>query len=207
MFTVFVVDDDPGVVKALARLLRVNGYAVQTFTSPQEFLGKHNPSIPGCALLDVSMPGIDGLELQRALVASKDTCRPIIFLTGKGDIPTSVRAMKAGAVDFLTKPANDVEILAAIARAADQDSRARRDFTELEVIKRKIATLTPREREVLRHVVAGRLNKQIAGDLGTVEKTVKVHRGRMMVKMGVRTVADLVRLAEKVGIGQSTMSG
>ena len=115
--------------------------------------------------------------------------------------------MKAGAVDFLTKPANDVEILAAIARAADQDSRARRDFTELEVIKRKIATLTPREREVLRHVVAGRLNKQIAGDLGTVEKTVKVHRGRMMVKMGVRTVADLVRLAEKVGIGQSTMSG
>jgi FixJ family two-component response regulator len=207
MFTVFVVDDDPGVVKALARLLRANGYAVQTFTSPQEFLGKHNPSIPGCALLDVSMPGIDGLELQRALVASKDTCRPIIFLTGKGDIPTSVRAMKAGAVDFLTKPANDVEILAAIARAADQDSRARRDFTELEVIKRKIATLTPREREVLRHVVAGRLNKQIAGDLGTVEKTVKVHRGRMMVKMGVRTVADLVRLAEKVGIGQSTMSG
>jgi FixJ family two-component response regulator len=207
MFTVFVVDDDPGVVKALARLLRVNGYAVQTFTSPQEFLGKHNPSIPGCALLDVSMPGIDGLELQRALAASEDTCRPIIFLTGKGDIPTSVRAMKAGAVDFLTKPANDGEILAAIARAADQDSRARRDFTELEVIKRKIATLTPREREVLRHVVAGRLNKQIAGDLGTVEKTVKVHRGRMMVKMGVRTVADLVRLAEKVGIGQSTMSG
>jgi len=207
MFTVFVVDDDPGVVKALERLLHANGYEVQTFTSPQEFLGKHNPSIPGCALLDVSMPGIDGLELQRALVASKDTCRPIIFLTGKGDIPTSVRAMKAGAVDFLTKPANDVEILAAIARAADQDSRARRDFTELEVIKRKIATLTPREREVLRHVVAGRLNKQIAGDLGTVEKTVKVHRGRMMVKMGVRTVADLVRLAEKVGIGQSTMSG
>ena len=207
MFTVFVVDDDPGVVKALARLLRANGYAVQTFTSPQEFLGKHNPSIPGCALLDVSMPGIDGLELQRALVASKDTCRPIIFLTGKGDIPTSVRAMKAGAVDFLTKPANDVEILAAIARAADQDSRARRDFTELEVIKRKIATLTPREREVLRHVVAGRLNKQIAGDLGTVEKTVKVHRGRMMEKMGVRSVADLVRLAEKVGLGKSTMSG
>jgi FixJ family two-component response regulator len=207
MFTVFVVDDDPGVVKALARLLRANGYAVLTFTSPQEFLSKHNPSIPGCALLDVSMPGIDGLELQRALVASEDTCRPIIFLTGRGDIPTSVRAMKAGAVDFLTKPANDGEILAAIARAADQDSRARRDFTELEVIKRKIATLTPREREVLRHVVAGRLNKQIAGDLGTVEKTVKVHRGRMMVKMGVRTVADLVRLAEKVGIGQSTMSG
>ena len=207
MFTVFVVDDDPGVVKALARLLRANGYAVQTFTSPQEFLGKHNPSIPGCALLDVSMPGIDGLELQRALAASEDTCRPIIFLTGKGDIPTSVRAMKAGAVDFLTKPANGGDILAAIARAEDQDSRARRDFTELEAIKRKIATLTPREREVLTHVVAGRLNKQIAGDLGTVEKTVKVHRGRMMEKMGVRSVADLVRLAEKVGLGKSTMSG
>jgi len=207
MFTVFVVDDDPGVVKALERLLHANGYEVQTFTSPREFLGKHNPSIPGCALLDISMPGIDGLELQQALAAGEDTCRPIIFLTGRGDIPTSVRAMKAGAVDFLTKPANGGDILAAIARAEDQDSRARRDFTELEAIKRKIATLTPREREVLTHVVAGRLNKQIAGDLGTVEKTVKVHRGRMMEKMGVRSVADLVRLAEKVGLGKSTMSG
>jgi FixJ family two-component response regulator len=207
MFTVFVVDDDPGVVRALARLLRANGYEVQTFTSPQEFLDEHNPSIPGCALLDISMPGIDGLELQRALAVGEDTHRPIIFLTGKADIPTSVRAMKAGAVDFLTKPANDGDLLAAIARAEDQDFRARRDSAELEAIKRKIATLTPREREVLTHVVAGRLNKQIAGDLGTVEKTIKVHRGRMMEKMGVRTVADLVRLAEKVGAGKSTMSG
>jgi FixJ family two-component response regulator len=207
MFTVFVVDDDPGVVRALARLLRANGYEVQTFTSPQEFLDEHNPSIPGCALLDISMPGIDGLELQRALAVGEDTHRPIIFLTGKADIPTSVRAMKAGAVDFLTKPANDGDLLAAIARAEDQDFRARRDSAELEAINRKIATLTPREREVLTHVVAGRLNKQIAGDLGTVEKTIKVHRGRMMEKMGVRTVADLVRLAEKVGVGKSTMSG
>lgn len=207
MFTVFVVDDDPGVVKALARLLRANGYEVRTFTSPQEFLDEHNPSIPGCALLDISMPGIDGLELQRALAVGEDTYRPIIFLTGKADIPTSVRAMKAGAVDFLTKPANDGDLLAAIARAEDQDFRARRDSAELEAIKRKIATLTPREREVLTHVVAGRLNKQIAGDLGTVEKTIKVHRGRMMEKMGVHTVADLVRLAEKVGVGKSTMRG
>lgn len=201
MFTVFIVDDDAGVVKGLARLLRANEYDVQTFTSPEEFLSRHDAALPGCALLDVSMPGIDGLELQRALSAATGSHRPIVFLTGKGDVPTSVQAMKAGAVDFLTKPADDKAILAAIGRAENEDDIARRDFAERAAIGRRVAALTPREREVLGHVVTGRLNKQIAGDLGTVEKTIKVHRSRMMAKMGVRTVADLVRLAERVGIG------
>lgn len=207
MFTVFIVDDDAGVVKGLARLLRANGYDVQTFTSPAEFLSRHDATLPGCALLDVSMPGIDGLELQRALSAGAGSHRPIVFLTGKGDVPTSVQAMKAGAVDFLTKPADDKAILAAIARAENEDGKARRDFAERAAIGRKVAALTPREREVLGHVVIGRLNKQIAGDLGTVEKTIKVHRSRMMAKMGVRTVADLVRLAERVGIGGPAANG
>jgi len=202
MFTVFIVDDDAGVLKALSRLLRARGYEVQSYTSPREFLAQHDATVPGCAVLDVAMPGLDGLELQHALTAAQGTHRPVIFITGKGDIPTSVRAMKAGAIDFLTKPVSDKDLLAAIARAEEQDARARQAHAELAEIQAKITTLTPREREVLTHVVAGRLNKQIAGDLGTVEKTIKVHRSRMMEKLGVRTVADLVRLAEKAGISK-----
>jgi FixJ family two-component response regulator len=156
--------------------------------------------VPGCAVLDVSMPGLDGLDLQAALGAA-GIPRPVIFLTGKGDIPTSVRAMQAGAIDFLTKPVNHEALLAAIARAEKVETALRLERSELMSIQARIDTLTPRELEVLTHVVAGRLNKQIAGDLGTVEKTIKVHRGRMMEKMGVRTVADLVRLAERLGIG------
>lgn len=199
-FIIFVVDDDWQVATALSRLLRANGYEVHSFTSPKTFLENHDPEVPGCAILDVSMPGLNGLELQQALTAVAGLQRPIIFLTGRGDVPTSVRAMKAGATDFLTKPVDECELLGAIARAQDQDAKARRDHTELTAIQRRIATLTPRERTVLALVVAGKLNKQIAGDLGTVEKTIKVHRSRMMEKMGVRTVADLVRLAGKVGI-------
>jgi FixJ family two-component response regulator len=199
MFTVFIVDDDAGVLKALSRLLRAKGYEVRSYASPQEFLAAHDAAMPGCAVLDVSMPGLDGLALQELLSAT--AChRPVIFITGKGDIPTSVRAMRAGAVDFLTKPVSDQDLLGAIARAAEQDTRMRQTHAELSAIEAKIAALTPREREVLAHVVAGRLNKQIAGDLGTVEKTIKVHRSRMMEKLGVRTVADLVRLAGKAGI-------
>ena len=147
------------------------------------------------------MPGLDGLALQQALTAA-GSHRPVIFITGKGDIPTSVRAMKAGADDFLTKPVQDLDLLEAIARAEALDAKSRQIDNEAASIRVKIATLTPREREVLTHVVAGRLNKQIAGDLGTVEKTIKVHRGRMMEKLGVRTVVDLVRLAEKAGISK-----
>jgi FixJ family two-component response regulator len=199
MFTVFLVDDDAGVLKALRRLLRVKGYDARSYASPRDFLTHHDPTVPGCAVLDVAMPGLDGLALQQALIA-EGAPRPIIFLTGKGDIPTSVRAMKAGAIDFLTKPVSDHSLLDAIARAEEQDGRSRHAQAELDAIEARLTSLTPREREVLTHVVAGRLNKQIAADLGTVEKTIKVHRGRMMEKLGVRTIADLVRMAEKAGI-------
>lgn len=198
-FTVFLVDDDAGVLKALSRVLRARGYDVRPYASPQAFLADHDPAAPGCAVLDVAMPGLDGLAIQQALTAG-ETHRPVIFITGKGDVPTSVRAMKAGAVDFLPKPVSDTDLVQAIARAREQDSKARQGRAELAAIAAKLDTLTPREREVLTHVVAGRLNKQIAGDLGTVEKTIKVHRSRMMEKLGVRTVADLVRLAERAGI-------
>jgi FixJ family two-component response regulator len=199
MFTVFLVDDDAGVRRALTRLLTVHARKVRSFASAEEFLDQHDPAIPGCAILDVAMPGLDGFALQQILTA-EGVQRPIIFLTGRGNIPASVRAIKAGAIDFLTKPVKHKELLDAIALAEETDIQTRQARIEKEAVKAKINTLTPREREVLLHVVAGRLNKQIAADLGTVEKTVKVHRGRMMEKLGVRTVADLVRLAEKAAI-------
>ena len=198
-FVVFLVDDDPNVLKALTRLLRAKGHEVQAFTSSTDFLARHDSSVHGCAILDVSMPDLDGLELQTALMAS-GVERPIIFVTGTGDIPATVRAMKAGAIDFLTKPVNSHQLLAAIDRAIEIDHKARETQKDLELINRRIAALSPREREVFTHVIAGRLNKQIAAELGIVEKTIKLHRGRMMRKMGVRTVADLVRMAERVGI-------
>jgi FixJ family two-component response regulator len=201
-FTVFLVDDDAGVLKALARLLQARGYDVQSFTSPEAFLADHDASVPGCAVLDVSMPDLDGLELQQALTAGGSQ-RPVIFLTGAGDIPTSVRAMRAGAVDFLTKPVDSADLLAAIAHAEKQDAETRSAIADQNSVNARFAILTPREHEVMTHVIAGRLNKQIAGDLGTVEKTIKVHRGRLMNKLGVRSVADLVRLAEKAGISRS----
>lgn len=199
-FAVYLVDDDPGVLKALSRLLRAKGYDVRPYSSPQLFLEEHDVTVPGCAVLDVSMPGLDGLELQRALTATNGFHRPVLFVTGKGDIPTSVRAMKAGAIDFLTKPVKDVDLFEAVSRAEARDAESRRLHSEMESIQAKVGTLTPREREVLIHVVAGRLNKQIAGDLGTVEKTIKVHRSRMMEKLGIRTVADLVRMAGKLNL-------
>jgi FixJ family two-component response regulator len=204
-FTVFLVDDDPGVLKGLSRLLRNRGYNVLPFTSPREFLAKHDATVPGCAIFDLSMPDLNGLELQEAFKA-RDNQRPVIFLTGKGDIPRTVQAMKAGAVDFLTKPVRSEVLLDAIVRAQTADAEIREAGAELFAINAKIATLTPRECEVLSHVIAGRLNKQIAADLGTVEKTIKVHRGRMMEKLGVHTVADLVRLAAKAGISAQAPS-
>jgi FixJ family two-component response regulator len=195
-FTAFLVDDDAGVLKALSRLLRAAGYETRTYSSPSEFLAEHDPSIPGCAVLDLTMPGLDGLELQEKL-AEQASERPIIFLTGKADVPRSVQAMKAGAVDFLLKPVEREMLLAAVARANEQDTKLRRERADRQAVERKLASLTPREREVLEHVAAGKLNKQIAAALGTVEKTVKVHRGRMMEKLGVRSVAELVRLTER----------
>lgn len=197
--TVFIVDDDPSVLKSLARLLASARLNVVTFESPREFLERHVAEAPGCLVLDVAMPGLNGLELQQAL-ASRGSLLPIIFLTGHGDIPMGVQAMKRGAVDFLTKPVDDRDLLAAIHGAFEKDRAARAERAEVAAIERRLATLTPREREVLAHVVAGRRNKQIAADLGTVEKTIKVHRARVMEKMGVRSLAELVRLAERAGI-------
>jgi|SRR4051794_3170478 FixJ family two-component response regulator len=201
MFTVFIVDDDPSITKALSRLMRVKGYESQSYTSSQEFLIRHDAMVPGCAVLDVSMPGLDGLALQQALT-NGGSHRPIIFITGKGDVPTSVRAMKAGAIDFLTKPVSNDDLLDAIARAKEQDTKARQSDAELAAINAKVSGLTLREREVLTHVVAGRLNKQIAYDLGTVERTIKFHRASIMKKLGVHSVADLVRMAERASISK-----
>jgi len=198
-FTVFIVDDDPGVLKALSRLLNAVGYQTRTFSSPRAFLADHDPSVPGCAVLDFAMPDLDGLQLQEAL-SVEGAGRQIIFVTGKGDIFTSVRAMKDGAIDVLTKPISYDNLLNAINRARERDCQARRIRRERANIEAGLAKLTAREREVFTQVVAGKLNKQIAAELGTVEKTIKVHRARMMHKLGVRTVQDLVRLAERVDI-------
>jgi len=197
--TVFIVDDDSAVLKSLARLLRSARLNVMASGSPQEFLERHDPRAPGCLVLDLAMPGLNGLELQAALTV-KGSAIPIIFLTGHGNIPASVQAMKRGALDFLTKPVNDDDLLKAVQAAIEKDRLARIARAELEDIQARLDSLTPREREVLTHVVSGQLNKQTAADLGTVEKTIKVHRGRVMEKMKVHSVAELVHLAERAGI-------
>src|SRR6266480_4407415 len=197
--TVFVVDDYAPVRTSVSRLLRAAGFAVAAFASPQEFLAQYDPRIPGCLVLDLDMPAVNGLELQRIL-AKKGSVLPIIFLTGHGDIPKSVQAMKHGASDFLTKPVNDEDLLAAVRVAIEKNRVLRHEQAQLSEIQARLATLTPREGEVLEYVVTGKLNKQIAGDLGTVEQTVKVHRARVMQKMRVRSVAELVRLTQRCGI-------
>ncbi len=197
--TVFVVDDYAPVRSAVSRLLRAAGFAVAAFASPEKFLAQYDPHTPGCLVLDLDMPAVHGLELQRIL-ATKGSVLPIIFLTGHGDIPKSVRAMKRGASDFLTKPVNDKDLLAAVRVAIERDALGRREQAKLSEICARLDTLTPREREVLEHVVAGKLNKQTAGDLGVTEATIKMHRARVMAKMKVQAVADLVRLAERCGI-------
>jgi FixJ family two-component response regulator len=198
--TVFLVDDDPGVLAGLERLLRGAGFTARGYLSPAHFLAQHDPQVPGCAVFDLSMGGdVNGLELQRILAARGDD-RPVIFLTGQGDIPNSVRAMKAGAIDFLTKPVDDEVLLDAIRIALDQDRRRRETRHRNSDAEQRLGKLTERELEVLRHVIAGRLNKQIAAALGVAEKTIKVHRGRVMAKMGVRSVAELVRVTAQIGI-------
>jgi FixJ family two-component response regulator len=195
---VYLLDDEPGMVKAVTRLLRANGFEVQGFTTATSFLEAYRPGSNSCLILDVAMPELDGLHLQTRLM-HEGILLPIVFLTGHGDIPMSVRAMKAGAVDFLTKPVKDADLLhavrAALVRAAEQRETA--------AISARLTRLTRREREVMEHVIAGKLNKQIASDLGTGEQNIKIHRGRMMQKMGLVSVADLVRVAEKLGIGRN----
>ena len=198
--TVFVVDDYAPGRRSISRLLRAAGFVVATFASAQDFLAQYDPGVCGCLVLDLAMPAVNGLELQ-SLLAHKGSLLPIIFLTAHGDIPKSVQAMKRGASDFLTKPVNDEDLLAAVRVAIEKDRAIRREQDELSEIRARLATLTPREREVLEYVVAGKLNKQIAGDLGTVEQTIKIHRAHLMQKMRVRSVAELVRLTERCGIG------
>jgi FixJ family two-component response regulator len=197
--TVLVIDDDPSVLKSLARLLCSIELNVATFATPEEFLNQFEPGIHGCLVLDIAMPNLNGLELQQELAARGNEL-PVIFLTGHGDIPMSVQAMKQGAIDFLTKPVHDQDLIEAVHAAIEKNRMIQETRAELNEIRKKLSTLTPREREVLNHVVSGKLNKQIAADLGTVEKTIKVHRGHLMTKLKVRSLADLVRLAERAGI-------
>jgi FixJ family two-component response regulator len=204
--TVFVVDDDRSVRDSLRRLLTSVGMTVEVFPTAQAFLGARRADAPGCLVLDVRLPGLSGLDLQREL-ASTNATLPIIFLTGHGDIPMSVRAMKAGAVEFLTKPFREQELLDAIRHAIDRDRVARTERHELAELRGRYDTLTPRERDVMAGVVAGLLNKQIAAELGSAEATVKEQRGQVMLKMQAGSVADLVRAAGRLGIGLSGSSG
>jgi FixJ family two-component response regulator len=196
---VFVVDDDQGFRESLRRLLMSVGLSVEVFPSAQAFMGSPTRHAPGCLVLDVRLPGLSGLDLQQEL-ANTDVTLPIIFLTGHGDIPMTVRAMKAGAVEFLTKPFREQDLLDAIRHAIDRDRVARSERLELTEIRRRYDTLTPRERDVMAAAVAGLLNKQIAGQLGTSEATVKEQRGHVMRKMQAGSVADLVRSASRLGI-------
>src|SRR5262245_33097124 len=197
--TVFIVDDDPSVGKAWLRLIRSAKYHVELFASAEHFLDRSPHEGPACLVLDVRMPGLNGMELQEQLT-SMGFITPIIFITGHGDIGMSVRAMKAGAVDFLPKPFEDQALLEAIHRAIDRSVEARREKSEIEEIQRRVRTLTDREREVMSLIVTGMLNKQIAYKLGISEKTIKVHRARVMHKTRCGSVAELVRLTGKIGI-------
>lgn len=197
--TVFVVDDDPGTCRALARLCRAAGLRAQTFASAAEFLAAGSPSGPACLVLDVRLPGLSGLDLQAEL-AARQIQTPIVFITGHGDIPMSVRAMKAGAVDFLSKPFDDADLLAVIREALAKDVHRRAEQEERETIRCQLGRLTPRERQVFDLVIRGRLNKQIAAELGARECTIKIHRRRVMDKMQVQSVAELVQSALKAGV-------
>jgi FixJ family two-component response regulator len=197
--TVFIVDDAREVRTALSRMLTIAGYQVHAFESAERFLDEQDYDAPGCLVLDLCMPGLSGLDVQRTLVGSTRG-RPIIFLTARGDIQTSVQAMKVGAVDFLTKPIEHERLFAAVDQALLLDLAARGERAICDIIERRLQKITPRERQVMEQVIRGRLNKQIAADMGIEEKTVKVHRARVMSKMDVRSVAELVKLCAKVGI-------
>jgi len=197
--TIFIVDDDTPMVTALSRLVRTAGYEVESYSLVQEFLERYRPEVPGCIILDVALGDWNGLDVQRRLNV-QGWKHPIIFISGESELYTSVQAMKAGAVDFLVKPVDADNLFQAIHTALERDLAGRQEFRERTIVRQRLAQLTPREYEVLSLVVRGRLNKQIAYELGIVEKTAKVHRGRVMVKMGARNLAELVRMAEQAGI-------
>jgi len=200
---VYLLDDEPEMLKALTRLLHAQGLQVLGFTSAREFFACERHQGPACLVLDVAMPEIDGLQVQERLQQGGAEL-PVVFLTGHGDIPMSVRAMKAGAEDFLTKPVDAADLLRAIRAALQRASDRQAESEALAALRERLALLTPREREVLGHVIAGKMNKQIAADLGTGEQNIKVHRGRLMRKMGVTSVVELVRVAERLGITPET---
>ena len=197
--TVYIVDDDPAVGRSLSRLIRSVGLNALAFASAQAFLDHPRQDEPACMILDVRMPGVGGLDLQ-ARLASVQQVVPIIFITGHGNVPTSVKAMKGGAMDFLQKPFNDDKLLAAVQRGLARSRDARAEAAARAEIEQRLRTLTPRERQVLALVVNGLLNKQIAAELGAAEKTIKVHRGRVMQKMRASSVAEVVRMTERIGL-------
>ena len=197
--TVQIVDDDRSFLVATSRLLRASGFAVKTFSSAADFLAQHDTDAPGCVLADLQMPGMSGLDLQSAIVRSRNPL-PILFLTGHGDIPSSVRAMRGGAVDFLEKRAPKEKLLDAVRRALARDAHEREERARRRELRARFDALSERELEVLSHVVQGRLNKQIAADLGIHERTVKLHRTAITTKLGVQSVAELTRLTLEAGI-------
>ena len=203
---VFVVDDDPSVRRAIKRLVESMGLGVELFESANEFMSSSHPEVVSCLVTDIRLPGISGLDFQRELAKAKDEI-PTIFITAHGDIPMTVRAMKAGAVEFLTKPFRDQDLLDAIQVALERDRARRKLQAEVAVLRGRLESLTPRERQVLPLVVTGLLNKQIAAELGTTEATVKVHRSQLMKKMGADSLPELVRMAEKIGIQLSAHKG
>jgi FixJ family two-component response regulator len=194
---VYLVDDDPSILNAISRLLATAGYKTKPYTSPVSFLEEHDASQPGCIVLDLSMPELSGLDLQHRLASSG---RPIVFISGRNDVPGSINAMKAGAFDFLTKPVDGEVLLGAVRDAIERDKSAREDSSRARELEKRLHRLTFRERQVLEGVVSGQLNKEIGTELGIVEKTVKVHRGRVMTKLGVRSLVELVQLAGELGI-------
>ena len=197
--TVFIVDDDASMRESLKNLIQSVGLRVEAFTSAQEFLRSKRPDVPGCLVLDVRLKGLSGLDLQKR-IAEADMEIPIIFISGHGDIPMTVQAMKAGAVEFLTKPLRDQDLLDAIGHALERDRKAREHREEIQKLRRRFESLTQREREVMGLVVTGLLNKQIAAELGTSETTVKIHRHQVMEKMAASSVAELVRMSDRLGI-------